>query len=1621
MQDDNLSRKELTRELGILRRRVEELEADNSFLRKQKPQGAEGPVKESSDNIDAFSLPCSPEVREIENDYRTVVESASEAICITQDGVLKFCNPASTQLTGYSNKELLSRSFAALTHPEDLEDVTQIYLMRLRGELVPAGHRFRIIAKDGEIKWVESWSASIEWNGSPAVLSMIRDVTQHVEAETTLRQTRNDLDRSVQERKAELQAINDRLVLEVRERERAELSVRESEDRFQRLMEHSPMGVAVTGMNGEVEYLNKKFIQLFGFTLKDIPTLEHWWPLAYPDPQHADRVRSEWRSATREAGEKGTEAEPVEREVRCKDGRIRVVDLRKTVIDKWVIHTFHDVTDSKRQEEALLESEQMFRLLSEQSLMSVAILQEGVYHYVNDAMSTLTEYSVDEILSWGPGEFLKQVHPDDRDLVRQQVRMKQEGLPDQTPRYSFRIVTKSGGNKWVDLYSKTVQFKGRPAILITMLDITQRKKSEEALEKSQAMVTSILNSVPQSVFWKDLNRVYLGCNEVFARAVGLERTDEIVGKTDYDLPWPRNEADAYRADDHEVMTLNQAKRHIFESLQQADGTRLLIETTKVPLTDENGTVYGVLGVYDDITERKRAETELRFNQFAIDNSADAAFWVSSDGVHVYANLAACRSLGYSREELLGLRVHDIDPNMPRERWAEHWRETKQRGSCTIETQHRRKDGRLFPVEVRINFVEFEGQEYHCTFASDIAERKQAEQALQESMEKFRSIVENSLAGIFTVDDAYRFVYVNDELCRILGRSRENLLGLDFREVLTDYSRVLVVDRYIRRQCGEEVPPRYEIGVVRGDGNIRRVEMTVAVVRDASGLPLSMGQLIDITERKRAEEALRESEERLRLFWETSPDSFSITKLQDGLVVEVNTGFTKLTGYTREEIVGKSSLELGLWVDPGERPKLTARLAQDGEVRDFETKFRMKDGDARAVSISAGLMPLNGQQHLLVIVKDIEDKKRAQEGLARSEELFRKYFELGLVGMAVTSPEKRWVHVNDRICEMLGYTREELVQTTWAALTYPEDLDPDLAQFNLMLAGEIEGYSLDKRFVRKDGESVYTTLSVTCIRKPDGTVDHVISHLHDISERKLAEEALRKSEQLLRQVLDTIPVRLFWKDAESVYLGCNRLFALDSGLQSPEELVGKTDFDMAWREQAQNFRADDRYAMECGAPKIAYEAPKTTAEGLQMWVRGSKVPLLDPDGRIKGVLGTYEDITENKKAYEENLHLRRYVENIINSMPSLLVGVDRECRVTQWNPAAENMTGVSAGEARGKMLSDIMPMFGKQLEKVRQAMVDRVVQSEHKVSRSTDRGTIYEDVTVYPLASNGVEGAVIRLDDVTERVRMEEMMIQTEKMMSVGGLAAGMAHEINNPLGVIMQATQNILLRLSPKLRANVRAADECGLPFEALQRYLDRREIPTFLEDIRSSGQRAADVVSNMLSFSRKSEKGGSSESLSELLDRTLALAASDYDLKKKHDFRQIEIIRRYDSNTPKVLCEAAKIQQVFLNVLRNGAEAMQETRAMGREPRFILRVSPEGEMVRVEITDNGPGMAESVRRRVFEPFFTTKAPGVGTGLGMSVSYFIISDDHRGTMEVESSPGDGARFIIRLPVKGRPS
>ncbi len=396
----------------------------------------------------------------------------------------------------------------------------------------------------------------------------------------------------------------------------------------------------------------------------------------------------------------------------------------------------------------------------------------------------------------------------------------------------------------------------------------------------------------------------------------------------------------------------------------------------------------------------------------------------------------------------------------------------------------------------------------------------------------------------------------------------------------------------------------------------------------------------------------------------------------------------------------------------------------------------------------------------------------------------------------------------------------------------------------------------------------------------------------------------------------------------------------------------------------------------------------------------------------------KDIAARITAQEELDHLRHYLQNIIDSMPSMLIGVDEEGTITHWNLQAEGYIGISADKAQGKNLASVVPMLSAQMEQVKQAIREHQPQHTPRHVHTQDGENRYTDITIYPLIANASVGAVIRVDDVTEQVRMEEMMMQTEKMMSVGGLAAGMAHEINNPLGGILQGMQNIRRRLSPQLKANQREAEALNIDLEAVQSYLEQRQILHFMDEIADAGKRASDIVANMLRFSRKAEMVLEAEDINSLIDRTLDLAAVDYDLKKKYDFREIEIIRDFDSRLQPVACIATEIQQVLLNLLRNAAQAMQRQTEREEKPRITVRSRSYGNTVRIEVEDNGPGMDEKVKARVFEPFFTTRPVGEGTGLGLSVSYFIVHDEHGGNMSVDSKPGKGTTFMINLPLQG---
>ncbi|MFP4013203.1 MAG: ATP-binding protein [Chitinispirillaceae bacterium] len=388
--------------------------------------------------------------------------------------------------------------------------------------------------------------------------------------------------------------------------------------------------------------------------------------------------------------------------------------------------------------------------------------------------------------------------------------------------------------------------------------------------------------------------------------------------------------------------------------------------------------------------------------------------------------------------------------------------------------------------------------------------------------------------------------------------------------------------------------------------------------------------------------------------------------------------------------------------------------------------------------------------------------------------------------------------------------------------------------------------------------------------------------------------------------------------------------------------------------------------------------------------------------------------------QEALYLRSELKNIIDSISSVIIAVDQKGRIQQINLEARKFIGLKEEDILGRPVMDVVEILSCRKDYLENCVKECKPQSFSAVLNQTEiANQKYLNVSIYPSAHCDNLDIVIKIDDVTEKTRMEMMMIQNEKMMSLGGLAAGMAHEINNPLGIISQSVLNITRHFSPELPRNVRVAEETGIDLVRLQGFLDKRKIPYYLEGILSASKRASEIVTNMLQFSRMSNQSKTAVCINNVIDSTIELAYNEYELKKKFDFRQIRIHRRYDESLPQVLCNVTEMQQVFLNLLKNAAHAVHNKNAdSGRSQIVIRTMKEEKKNIRIEIEDNGEGIPDSIRERVFEPFFTTKEVGVGTGLGLSVSYFIITKNHAGSIEFESSAGVGTRFIIRVPLDG---
>jgi PAS domain S-box-containing protein len=404
---------------------------------------------------------------------------------------------------------------------------------------------------------------------------------------------------------------------------------------------------------------------------------------------------------------------------------------------------------------------------------------------------------------------------------------------------------------------------------------------------------------------------------------------------------------------------------------------------------------------------------------------------------------------------------------------------------------------------------------------------------------------------------------------------------------------------------------------------------------------------EIYDRQQIEQALRGSEERFELAMQGANDGLWDWNLETNDVY-FSPRWKEMLGYADHEMLNHCE-EWHNRIHPDERAQTMENISiyLDKKLKTYENTHRLQHKKGHYIWVLARGIAIWNEQHKAIRFigthVDLTLQKQAEEALHLSQERIRHFFELPLIGMAITSPMKGWLQVNDKLCDMFGYARDELLDKEWAELTYSDDLAAHLENCNRLLCGKSDAYTMDKRFIRKDGSLICTSLSVRCVRDSDANVDYFVVLIQDITERKQAENLLREKEEFLRLIIDNIPQLIFWKDINNVYLGCNKAFAqLLIETYNPQDVVGKTDFALNWsNEQAKHLHETDRQIMENDTP--AYHCVEQVwKHNDKRWVESNKIPLHDATGQVIGILGTSEDITEREQA---ELLLKEYNQTL----------------------------------------------------------------------------------------------------------------------------------------------------------------------------------------------------------------------------------------------------------------------------------------------------------------------------------------------------------------------------------------
>ncbi|MDZ7833518.1 MAG: PAS domain S-box protein [Desulfobacterales bacterium] len=652
--------------------------------------------------------------------------------------------------------------------------------------------------------------------------------------------------------------------------------------------------------------------------------------------------------------------------------------------------------------------------------------RSGESEYQNEILTTVTENMLDlvsfadiegnlkfvgksheifgyELESLTAKNVMDFVHPEDLPRVLEAYKeLVASGAPH---RIAYRCRCRDGSYLWIETRGTFLKDENNnpQGIILSSRDITERRIAEQQLRESKEAAVQnerhyrlLFEQSPLGVFHVDENGVIVSCNDNFVKIIGSSR-EALVGLDMKKLPDQKLVKELRKA----LAGSNAFYEDTYHSVTAKKSTPIKVYFS--PLIIEEGTIIGCTGIVEDITEQKRSEDALRRTQFTVDKSPLSVFWISPEGKFTYVNETAAEKLCYSREALLSMHVWDVDPHYPQKRRQEQWNLYREGKELSFESEHRRRDGTTFPVQVNSYHLVFEGQEMEIAEVEDITERKHAEALLRASEEKYRTILDSIEDGYFEVDTAGNLTFFNDSACRILGYSSAELMGMNFRE-LTDKNNTEKVFQAFNQvfTTGASIKT-FDWALIRKDGEKCYVDTSVSLMRDTNGKVIGFrGVARDVTDRKQGEKNLSFLKRRNQALLDHSPVCHKIVGLDFNLQYMSASGFKmlKIDDKSESEVYGKP---YPFYFFPeafqNEMTENLRKVKDTGETIIIETLAN--DIEGNDVWLESALIPVfndNGNiEYLTVVSADTTWRKEAERKKKRLEAQLNQAQKMESVG------------------------------------------------------------------------------------------------------------------------------------------------------------------------------------------------------------------------------------------------------------------------------------------------------------------------------------------------------------------------------------------------------------------------------------------------------------------------------------------------------------------------------------------------------------------------------------------------------------------------------------------------